>query len=118
MHGGRRPKKCSLWVHGIDLSSLAVWCDRQHDHLPWGLAARGSKELFATGEERRYPFLFCQRLARMVGEQLAPELMVSVSGRAATEQQPRMGLNETVGEYKTTLLVPVEVNDARAKGDK
>eukprot|EP00973_Karenia_brevis_P068357 9508448-Karenia_brevis.AAC.1 len=36
MHGGARDKKCKLWHALIDLSSLELWCDKRHVHLPWG----------------------------------------------------------------------------------
>eukprot|EP00973_Karenia_brevis_P068681 9550057-Karenia_brevis.AAC.1 len=56
--------------------------------------------MFATAEERKYPFLFCKRLAKLVVAQLAPELNISGSTKAATKMQPRRGDNEIVREYR------------------
>eukprot|EP00973_Karenia_brevis_P009209 1248576-Karenia_brevis.AAC.1 len=61
--------------------------------------------MFATAEERKYPFLFCKRLAKLVVAQLAPELNISGSKKAATEMQPRRGENEIVREYRCIALL-------------
>eukprot|EP00973_Karenia_brevis_P082864 11489663-Karenia_brevis.AAC.1 len=70
MHGGARDKKCRLIASGVDLSSLAIMCDKSHTHKPWGLMT--DKSGFATAEERQYPALFCARLAALIKDQLQP----------------------------------------------
>eukprot|EP00973_Karenia_brevis_P071233 9897747-Karenia_brevis.AAC.1 len=117
MHGGQRPKRCKLWYFGLDLTSLEVYCDKSHTHLPWGLADGSSEEMFATGEERRYPILFCKRLAALVMKQLAPELEDSISGKPATMAQPRRGQNVIVPEYKLRTSVPATKFPRALKGD-
>eukprot|EP00973_Karenia_brevis_P076755 10661543-Karenia_brevis.AAC.1 len=119
MHGGQRDKRCRLWCSGLDLNSLAVMCDGSHSHLPWGLAHESSKELFATAEERKYPLLFCQRLARLVSEQLLGQRTPGVSGKTATQMQPRRGGNEAVPEFKRVVEVSVDnlLPDSVKKGE-
>eukprot|EP00973_Karenia_brevis_P064985 9024261-Karenia_brevis.AAC.1 len=63
MHGGDRDKRCTLLCQGVDLTSLALMCDKSHSHKPWGLIGDGMG--FATAEERQYPLLFCARLAAL-----------------------------------------------------
>ena len=53
MHGGQRDKRTALLFSKLlDLSEMEVQCDKQHEHLPWGLTKEG---VFATAGERNYP---------------------------------------------------------------
>eukprot|EP00973_Karenia_brevis_P025155 3469148-Karenia_brevis.AAC.1 len=117
MHGGGRDKKCTLWYSGVDLSSLEKWCDKGHSHLPWGLAHGNSNELFATAEEKRYPVLWCKRVAKLVAEAQGPEFAKSVAGKTATQIQPRRGDNEAVPEYKSIIKVNMGGAQAIKAGD-
>ena len=65
MHGGERDKKTTLLYFGkIDLSSLNIMCDKSHTHKEWG-RVKESNSIWATDEERNYPWLFCQRIAEL-----------------------------------------------------
>eukprot|EP00973_Karenia_brevis_P028163 3880191-Karenia_brevis.AAC.1 len=55
-----------------------------------------SDDLFATAEERKYPVLLCQRMAKLVREHCLPQSLQAISGCTATGKQPRRGLNEVV----------------------
>eukprot|EP00973_Karenia_brevis_P045479 6299218-Karenia_brevis.AAC.1 len=94
MHGGTRDKACKLWYWGVDLSPLRTFCDKSHAHKPWGLLRSTEGNVFATAEERRYPHLFCSRLAKMVAKELGPIIGPVASGKAAIHVQPRRGANE------------------------
>eukprot|EP00973_Karenia_brevis_P080766 11205237-Karenia_brevis.AAC.1 len=97
MHGGGRDKKCTLWCHGIDLSSLAVMCDHSHYHKPWGLD--DSHEGFASTEERQYPDLFCARLAALVKAQLAPP--ANPEHKVSALKQPRRRTECLIPEWRS-----------------
>jgi hypothetical protein len=47
------------------MNGLALQCDKNHDHAPWGVAKSdaSSQWHFATSEEAEYPRLLCQRIA-------------------------------------------------------
>ena len=67
MHGGRRRKCTTLacFQHPA-MFSLAVSCDNQHEHEPWGVITHGERQLhFATADEATYPVLLCQRAAKL-----------------------------------------------------
>ena len=58
MWGGRRDKKQRLRGTVPMLSSMAVACDRSHEHAPW---KEGTA--FRTGEEAEYPEQVCRHVA-------------------------------------------------------
>ena len=56
MFGGKRLKKTALLANDQITHALAVQCDGQHEHLPWGVV----DEEFATRQETAYTNLFCR----------------------------------------------------------
>ena len=56
MFGGRRLKKTALLSNNHLTHALAVQCDGQHEHLPWGVV----EGEFATKQESTYTDLFCR----------------------------------------------------------
>ena len=102
MHGGKRDKLVKLWYGNMDLSSLAKKCDKTHTHLPWGLIT-GEDSIFATSEERKYPYLFCSRLARAVAKSrcVTTDKTVEDSNahRIFAGKQPRRGMQELIPEF-------------------
>ncbi len=123
MHGGERNKKTELMYGGpIDLQPLHAVCDGGHQHKPWGLV-RGSANIFATAEERRYPMLLCKRLARraaaahvkkkpmLSGERLEARIHnIGQSRRGPSSLVPeycgieRIGCTDSEAERATTLF--------------
>eukprot|EP00973_Karenia_brevis_P058020 8077296-Karenia_brevis.AAC.1 len=80
MHGGGRNKKTRFLTANIDMSSLALSCDGNHQHLPWGfIRGGGDQRVFATAEEKRYPFVLCSRMARLVATHCDPESQWTLS---------------------------------------
>ena len=59
MHGGRRDKWTSLYVNHCHFDSMALHCDQQHTHLPWGVSVLGKSYKFNTAEEAEYPPSLC-----------------------------------------------------------
>ena len=121
MHGGARPKKTKLWFGNItSLSTLGLVCDGKHQHMPWGLSKAGP-EKFATAEERRYPNLFCRRLANAVrkefGYEKAQKPLESHTEKVSAGQQPRKGLSELISEFKKLEIV-AESDLVLGEGDK
>ena len=53
MYGGHRPKRTGLLAN-FDISSLAVECDKSHEHAPWR-SSSDSAVHFHTAEETAYP---------------------------------------------------------------
>ena len=70
MHGGRRLKAQRLRTNATSLRSLAVRCDGAHTHEPWATFIKGMK-LFHTAEEAAFPYLFCQRMATCIVQELS-----------------------------------------------
>ena len=126
MHGGSRDKATTFWYNGCDLSSLQVWCDKSHQHKPWGLIKNNrGQAIFATAEERRYPRELCQKIAVQVqksvgvatdslkkdgGVSIADgpqdvhvrprQSLVNQSDKASVEIQARRATNSLISEYK------------------
>eukprot|EP00973_Karenia_brevis_P075744 10525023-Karenia_brevis.AAC.1 len=69
-------------------------CDKSHQHKRWGFSKKEGG--FATAEERQYPELFCARLAKLVKQQLAPEVPAQVK---AAMRQPRRSPEALVAEW-------------------
>ena len=117
MHGGTRNKRTTLWASSmVDLSSLALMCDGDHVHASWKQANGG----YATAEERRYPQLFCRRVAKIIKDRFVTEVKAPVdnSEKVYVETQPRRGMQEVVSEFKEVVVVKdcsqAEVDVARA----
>ena len=129
MHGGTRNKKTTLkYSVGLLLEPLAVMCDGQHIHAPWGRNKDGS---WATAGERNYPRLLCQRWAKCIARSfdVATEktpvdryaiystrpqdvLKPEDDGRVLRNLQPRKRAAELVPEFKETLEVILSSTEA------
>jgi hypothetical protein len=66
MHGGERNKASSWFTNLEQLKSLALVCDGQHPHKPWGVLKDGQGWTFATAQECEYPALLCSRVTAAV----------------------------------------------------
>ena len=65
-HGGDRDKLTKLWVNNDWLNSLALLCDRQHQHAGWKPKLLNGQPRYATAEEAAYPWLLCRRIVDLV----------------------------------------------------
>ena len=63
MHGGSRPKSTKLLCSSNDFQSLALTCDKSHEHLPWSVKWAKSGWLFSTHLESAYPAVLAERMA-------------------------------------------------------
>jgi hypothetical protein len=68
-HGGDRDKSTSLWVNDNWLDSLALLCDKKHQHKPWTTTMQNGNVRFATAEEAAYPILLCERIIHCLRDQ-------------------------------------------------
>lgn len=66
MHGGSRDKATRFRTNVAELQQPAVLCDKQHEHLPWGVEWKDGRLAYATAEETAYPYLLCDRVAEFV----------------------------------------------------
>ena len=114
MHGGGRDKRTSVWHGGgWSLASLAAECDNSHSHRPWGLSKEPGT-LFATAEERNYPRLLCERIAKIVAKYFDLPLTasrdaasVSQAAKIAAGTQPRRAFRELIPEFQfVTQIYP------------
>ena len=92
MHGGSRPKRTDIMFAKMELGSLAIMCDGNCTHKPWGLTKQG--DAFATAEERRYPRLLCDRLAKqflLTSGQVKRKANKDFQDVISANKQPRRG---------------------------
>ena len=68
MHGGRRAKNTRLLATPDLYSQLAIACDAQHDHAPWGITKVGNSLQYDTAAEAEYPPLLCKRMADLLAK--------------------------------------------------
>ena len=61
VHGPERLKHTSVLINVPELNTLAVQCDGQHSHKPWGLA----DGQFTTAQEAAYPEQFVRICLRL-----------------------------------------------------
>ena len=127
MQGGRRDKKTTLWHSSrLDLSSLAILCDKSHSHAPWG---RNELGVFATAAERNYPTLLCERWAAAIKESLALHLTtpsrslaplivlrsavvkVALDERIFRNIQPRKRGSDLFPEFKDILIIKLSQSE-------
>lgn len=122
MHGGMRNKWTTLYVNDSSFSSLAMECDGNHPHLPWGVAKHDSSWKFNTADEAEYPAVLCERISSTVAniahdrkvvflppqvpkrQRLEPKRRAAEAGR-----QPRGNLLPQIipeFKHKITLGVP------------
>ena len=100
MHGGTRDKRTTLMYGGgaLCLAKMSLLCDKKHKHASW----LAGKE-FATSGERRYPPLFCKRLAHRAKLAVLPHdapMPITSASKQYIESQPRKGMQELVPEFK------------------
>eukprot|EP00973_Karenia_brevis_P069382 9647749-Karenia_brevis.AAC.1 len=88
LHGGKRNKRCKFGFNGINYHLCRLGAARTTRTF---LVAQQPKfqKMSATAEERKYPFLFCKILQKIVVERLAPELSSSGGTKVTAETQPR-----------------------------
>ena len=82
MHGGARPKRTQLLGTLPGSRQLALLCDGGHQHEAWGVRRSQGRWHFDTASEAVYPYLLCQRLARLIATAQPPE------GRLGAGQAP------------------------------
>ena len=118
MHGGKLDKWSTFYTNAPWLTFLAMECDGQHSHLPWGVTKDGKKYVFNTAEEAEYPPVLCERIAAATSEAALHAGVQEVvplpkapsrpapSKMAAAGRQPRGNrLPEVISEYKSTFTV-------------
>ena len=64
-YGSTRKKLTSFWCSHRDFYKLELYCDGQHEHQAWGIAADGT---FSTAMEAEYPRALCLRYAEIFHE--------------------------------------------------
>lgn len=100
MHGGGRNKKTKLLYCHMDLSSMELACDNSHSHKPWGLTRENlSESPFATAEERRYPALFCSRIAACAALACGTSLPPASGSAQGSQRQARRGF-QIIDDFK------------------
>ena len=106
MHGGDRNKHTSLWYGGAwYLTPLALMCAVLHSRKPWSLS-KEQGTIFAASDERRYPSVFCARVASIAAAAFGVTPGVSpVFGGDAVHagKQPRRGTSELIPEFQHYL---------------
>jgi len=107
MHGGERPKSTTLLVSGdIDFGSLRLQCDGSHQHKPWGMVHEKGT-VFATAIERTYPYLLCQRIARLVAAKYGAEAPQKDDQleKANANVQPKQRYAPVIAEYRSVETI-------------
>ena len=120
MHGGDRDKKTTFWYGGaVDLSTLGLMCDKQHEHKPWTFS---NETGWATAKERRYPTLLCKRIAKRVAAALLPKSLEPEVAETLPHiyrgSQPRRGMQELIPEYRKVDQVAVSSQEMASEAFK
>ena len=68
MHGGTRKKDTKLLGTFPGAEQLALRCDGGHQHDDWGVSRSEGRWHVRTADEAAYPYLLCQRLARLIAK--------------------------------------------------
>ena len=129
MHGGTRDKSTKFWSFNPRdpesnlFSSLALVCDKQHQHQSWRPRFVNGTWIFPTREEAAYPQLLCERMASLFLEEaikrgLGPDQNLQeqlehdhASGKRQlfTTQPRQQKLKPVIAEFghKALLAVPL-----------
>ncbi|CAL1129051.1 unnamed protein product [Cladocopium goreaui] len=89
---GERKKLTSFLCSHREFAALELYCDGQHEHLPWGIAEDGA---FSTSHEAEYPKALCVRYAEIFHELCRARGIVPVQQasdevqKLAPNQQPK-----------------------------
>ena len=115
MFQAQRKKRTKLLCNHKAFDVLAIDCDDNHQHLPWGLAG----DQWATAQETEYPHKFCQAYAKVChhlflqhGALAIPQQMdhdavqLTQASRAALGTQPRgKKLKPLVREFAAKVTI-------------
>ena len=77
-HGGSRDKSTSIWQSQHYFDSLALQCDRKHQHASWRPAIKNGVMTYPTAEEAAYPILLCERIVACVLTQVVQLGAISI----------------------------------------
>ncbi|CAE7320147.1 unnamed protein product, partial [Symbiodinium sp. CCMP2592] len=110
MFGGSRAKPLRLKCTPGLFDSLAVSCDKQHEHKPWSL----SRTRVEIAEDASYPLDLCRRMVSCLlsfmgqaGQALPSAIRLHDQSLAAAGVQPRRH-KPLIPEYKTVVQVPAD----------
>ncbi|CAE7804359.1 unnamed protein product [Symbiodinium sp. CCMP2592] len=110
MFGGSRAKPLRLKCTPGLFDSLAVSCDKQHEHKPWSL----SRTRVEIAEDASYPLDLCRRMVSSLlsfmsqaGQALPSAIRLHDQSLAAAGVQPRRR-KPLIPEYKTVVQVPAD----------
>lgn len=111
-YGSARKKLTSFLCSHREFASLELYCDGQHEHLPWGIAEDGA---FSTSHEAEYPKALCVRYAEIFhalcqtrGVVPQPQATTEVQ-KLAPHQQPRgRKLPQLIPEFAFTKTIQVD----------
>lgn len=66
MFGSQRRKYTQLMHNSVFFKQMAIECDNNHEHLPWGFQNKG----WTTAEETEYPLGLCKAYAQCFSDHL------------------------------------------------
>ena len=111
-YGSARKKLTSFLCSHREFAALELYCDGQHEHLPWGIAEDGA---FSTSHEAGYPKALCVRYAEIFHELcrtrgIAPAQQASDEvQKLAPNQQPKgRKLPQLIPEFSFTKTMQVD----------
>lgn len=79
MHGSWRDKWTTFYANYSGFSSLALTCDGNHPHLPWGVDRNGDGWRFHASDEAEYPPELCAKIADIILQAAQNRNVVMVS---------------------------------------
>ena len=100
-YGSARKKLTSFLCSHREFAALELYCDGQHEHLPWGIAEDGA---FSTSHEAEYPKALCVRYAEIFHELCRTRGIVPA--QQASDEVQKLAPNQQPKGRKLPQLIP------------
>lgn len=109
MHGGDKDKWSTFYTNSPVFSALALVCDKNHTHLPWGIHHSTTGWNFSTKSEEACPQLLCDRIADIIVQHCREQnvLFLNSGKRIKGHLSSKQRAAEAGKQPRGSLLPPV-----------
>lgn len=111
MHGSMRDTWTTFCANCSGFSPLAVVCDDNRTHLPWGVGRKSDGWRFNTAEEAEYPDELCSKIANIISAEaqqnnvvIMPSQPVGKTGNKAAKLRAVQGGRQPRGNFLPQII--------------